>query len=172
MPDVGLPHGSEHKSIGAAQHNLLANIAKDNYQRCYKALKAIETYWDGTKYILTVLDQKAKGIVDPLLYTAEEVANTPHLLPAHVRSLTPGGRQQTDSPSRATLDSRSEHMGYGSSPGGRRLHRPDAGQGKKTNRLFSKPAKNPNANLFFFSFFAVQQLDGLSRMQQTITTPT
>lgn len=45
----------------------------------------------------------------------------------------------------------------------------------KVRRLivsFPNSQKNPNANLFFFSFFAVQQLDGLSRMQQTITTPT
>ncbi|PGH28246.1 hypothetical protein AJ80_00137 [Polytolypa hystricis UAMH7299] len=55
------------------KHCLLASAAKDNYQRCYKALKALETYWEGIKYILTVLDQKAKGIWDPLLYTEEEM---------------------------------------------------------------------------------------------------
>lgn len=33
----------------------------------------METYWAGVKYILTVLDQKAKGVVDPLLYTTEEM---------------------------------------------------------------------------------------------------
>lgn len=56
-----------------AKHSLLAAAAKENYQRCYKALKSLETYWAGTKYILTVLDQKAKGIWDPLLYTEEEM---------------------------------------------------------------------------------------------------
>lgn len=55
------------------KHALLAQSACENYQMCYKALKGLETYWEGVKYILTVLDQKAKGIVDPLLYTAEEM---------------------------------------------------------------------------------------------------
>ncbi len=53
------------------KRGLLAAAASQNYQRCYKALKALETYWAGTRYIVTVLDQKAKGSLDPLLYTAE-----------------------------------------------------------------------------------------------------
>lgn len=57
----------------AAKHTLLASAANQNYQRCYRALKALETYWAGVKYIMTVLDQKAKGVCDPLLYTAEEM---------------------------------------------------------------------------------------------------
>jgi hypothetical protein len=57
----------------AAKHTLLASAANQNYQRCYRALKSLETYWAGIKYILTVLDQKAKGVGDPLLYTAEEM---------------------------------------------------------------------------------------------------
>ncbi|CAE7031214.1 hypothetical protein PTNB73_05281 [Pyrenophora teres f. teres] len=57
----------------AAKHTLLASAANQNYQRCYRALKALETYWAGVKYIMTVLDQKAKGVGDPLLYTAEEM---------------------------------------------------------------------------------------------------
>jgi hypothetical protein len=52
---------------------LLASAANQNYQRCYRALKALETYWAGVKYIMTVLDQKAKGVGDPLLYTTEEM---------------------------------------------------------------------------------------------------
>jgi hypothetical protein len=67
-------NGSERNST--AKHILLASAAKENYQRCYKALKALDAYWEGTRYILTVLDQKAKGIVDPLLYTAEDMENT------------------------------------------------------------------------------------------------
>lgn len=59
-----------------ARYSLLASAARENYQRCYKALKALENYWEGTKYILTVLNQKAKGIVDPLLYTEEEMEGT------------------------------------------------------------------------------------------------
>lgn len=125
MPDVGVPHGSEHKSIGATQHNLLANIAKENYQRCCKALKAIEMYWDGTKYILTVLDQKAKGIVNPLLYTVEDMGDRS----SNVQPLGPSGRQQAESPSRAILDPRSENMTGVTSPDGRSLPKFDPGQG-------------------------------------------
>ncbi|KAK3065488.1 hypothetical protein LTS18_006199 [Coniosporium uncinatum] len=55
-----------------AKHSLLATAAKQNYQRCYRALQQLETYWAGTKYILTVLDQKAEGVRDALLYTREE----------------------------------------------------------------------------------------------------
>lgn len=57
----------------AAKHTLLASAANQNYQRCYRALKSTETYWAGVKYILTVMDQKAKGVGDPLLYTREEM---------------------------------------------------------------------------------------------------
>jgi hypothetical protein len=57
----------------ASKHSLLAVAANQNYQRCYRALQQLEHYWAGTKYILTVLDQKAKGIGDPLLYTQEEM---------------------------------------------------------------------------------------------------
>ncbi|KAI9802124.1 MAG: hypothetical protein M1833_002045 [Piccolia ochrophora] len=59
----------------SSKHTLLATAANQNYQRCYKALKALEQYWMGTGYIVTVLDQKMKGIVDPLLYTTEDVEN-------------------------------------------------------------------------------------------------
>ncbi|KAL2871907.1 putative C6 transcription factor [Aspergillus lucknowensis] len=74
MPSVDSSNASERKPT--TKHSLLASAARENYQRCYKALKALETYWEGTKYILTVLDQKAKGIVDPLLYTEEEMEGT------------------------------------------------------------------------------------------------
>lgn len=55
-----------------AKHALLVKRANQDYQQCYQALESLETYWSGTKYILTVLDQKYKGVGDPLLYTAEE----------------------------------------------------------------------------------------------------
>ncbi|KAE8146902.1 fungal-specific transcription factor domain-containing protein [Aspergillus avenaceus] len=79
MPNLDTPNGAERKPT--AKHILLSSAAKENYQRCYKALKALETYWEGTKYILTVLDQKAKGIVDPLLYTEEEMEGTTEISP-------------------------------------------------------------------------------------------
>ncbi|KAJ9486307.1 hypothetical protein VN97_g7046 [Penicillium thymicola] len=74
MPTMETSNGTKRKST--AKHILLASAAKENYQRCYKALKALYTYWEGTGYILTVLDQKAKGIVDPLLYAVEDMENT------------------------------------------------------------------------------------------------
>lgn len=94
MPNLDPSSGTERKPT--AKHILLSSAAKENYQRCYKALKALETYWEGTKYILTVLDQKAKGIVDPLLYTEEEMEGTaepPSLQPF----ATPGWRQPSTS---------------------------------------------------------------------------
>lgn len=47
-----------------------------DYQICYKALQQLETYWAGTKYILTALDQKAIGIADPEAFTSEEWEST------------------------------------------------------------------------------------------------
>ena len=79
MPTMESSNGTERKST--AKHILLASAAKENYQRCYKALQALNTYWEGTGYILTVLDQKAKGIVDPLLYTVEDMENTDGIAP-------------------------------------------------------------------------------------------
>jgi hypothetical protein len=61
----------EHR-LQLAKHTLLATAASQHYQLCYKALQSLETYWAGTKYILTILDQKFEGVEDPLLYTAEE----------------------------------------------------------------------------------------------------
>ncbi|KFY18641.1 hypothetical protein V493_08452 [Pseudogymnoascus sp. VKM F-4281 (FW-2241)] len=52
-----------------------SNPSQD-YQCCYKALQQLETYWAGTKYILTALDQKAIGIADPEAFTSEEWEST------------------------------------------------------------------------------------------------
>ena len=59
-----------------AKRGLLAAAASQNYQRCYKALKTLETYWAGARYIVTVLDQKVKGSLDPILYTVEYLGGT------------------------------------------------------------------------------------------------
>lgn len=56
------------------KHALLATAATQHYQLCCRALRSLETYWAGTKYIITVLTQQYNGIHDPLLYTAEEGA--------------------------------------------------------------------------------------------------
>ncbi|KAL4934438.1 putative C6 transcription factor [Aspergillus undulatus] len=82
MPSADSSNASDRNPT--TKHSLLASAARENYQRCYKALKALENYWEGSKYILTVLNQKAKGIVDPLLYTEEEMdgtAETPSVRP-------------------------------------------------------------------------------------------
>ena len=77
----------------AAKHTLLATAANTNYQRCYKALKALEQYWAGTRYIVTVLDQKAKGIMDPLLYTSEDVDSAIEMPQQEPDYTTPGWRR-------------------------------------------------------------------------------
>ncbi|KAJ5642193.1 hypothetical protein N7490_006193 [Penicillium lividum] len=92
MPTMEPSHGSERNST--AKHILLASAAKENYQRCYKALKALNSYWEGTGYILTVLDQKAKGIVNPLLYNTEDMEITAGETPFGAASWRPG--QPTD----------------------------------------------------------------------------
>lgn len=66
----GKPATPDQKAL--AKHTLLATAATQHYQLCYKALQSLETYWAGTKYILTILDQKFEGVDDPLLYTVEE----------------------------------------------------------------------------------------------------
>jgi hypothetical protein len=82
------------------KHSLLASAANQNYQRCYKALQQLETYWGGTRYILVALDQKAKGIWDPETYTEQEYESTKirrDMIPNWRRKLSmrapsPGGR--------------------------------------------------------------------------------
>ncbi|KAG9256181.1 putative pathway-specific nitrogen regulator [Emericellopsis atlantica] len=59
-----------------SRHSLLASAANQNYQRCYQSLENLHTYWGGVKYILTALDQKAKGIWDCETYTTEEFEST------------------------------------------------------------------------------------------------
>ncbi|GKZ21151.1 hypothetical protein AbraCBS73388_006812 [Aspergillus brasiliensis] len=96
MPNLDPSSGSDRKPT--AKHILLASAAKENYQRCYKALKALETYWEGTKYILTVLDQKAKGIVDPLLYTTEEMESAVEVSAVQPFTAPPWQRTQSSLP--------------------------------------------------------------------------
>ncbi|GAM42653.1 hypothetical protein TCE0_044r16829 [Talaromyces pinophilus] len=95
IPNMDSSHSSERKTN--TKHSLLASAAKENYQRCYRALRTLQTYWEGTKYILTVLDQKAKGIGDPLLYTTEEMESTTEV--AYAQSLASPNWQPTFQPS-------------------------------------------------------------------------
>lgn len=78
----------------AAKHTLLASAANQNYQCCYRALQSLETYWAGVKYILTVLDQKAKGVGDPLLYTREEMESALELPRPEPSFTSPGWRRK------------------------------------------------------------------------------
>jgi hypothetical protein len=84
----------DHEKQAANKHTLLASAANQNYQRCYRALKSHETYWAGVKYILTVLDQKAKGVGDPLLYTREEMESALELPRPEPSFTSPGWRRK------------------------------------------------------------------------------
>lgn len=77
-----------------AKSTLLASAANQNYQRCHKALQSLETYWAGIKYILTVLDQKAEGVGDPLLYTREEMESALEVPRPELAFTTPGWRRK------------------------------------------------------------------------------
>lgn len=78
----------------AAKHTLLASAANQNYQCCYRAMQSLETYWAGVKYILTVLDQKAKGVGDPLLYTREEMESALEVPRPEPSFTSPGWRRK------------------------------------------------------------------------------
>jgi len=85
---------NEHEQKQAAKHSLLASAANQNYQRCHRALKSLESYWAGVKYILTVLDQKAKGVGDPLLYTTEDVESALEVPEPEPSFTSPGWRRK------------------------------------------------------------------------------
>ncbi len=88
------PPSTRGKTIAAsAKHSLLASAANQNYQSCYRALKTLDSYWAGCRYILTALDQKSKGLMSPLLYTSEDVDGP---MPSTELSFTtPGWRRST-----------------------------------------------------------------------------
>ncbi|TVY48479.1 putative transcriptional regulatory protein [Lachnellula occidentalis] len=75
-PSTGAQSKSGNRVKDLQKHSLLASAANQNYQRCYKALQQLESYWSGTRYILVALDQKAKGIWDPETYTEQEYEST------------------------------------------------------------------------------------------------
>lgn len=81
-----------------AKHTLLASAANQNYQRCYKALQLLNSYWAGCRYILTALDQKSKGLLDPILYTREDIDGE---MPSIEPSFTQPGWRKSAHASRA-----------------------------------------------------------------------
>ena len=107
------------QKAASSRHTLLATAANQNYQRCYKALKTLDSYWAGCRYILTALDQKSKGLMDPLLFTAEDVdGEMPSTEPSFT---TPGWRRSSSLASSLGFDGRlhahNDHGGgNGSSP--------------------------------------------------------
>jgi hypothetical protein len=78
-----------------AKHTLLATAANQNFQRCHRALENLEHYWAGAKYILTVLDQKAKGVGEPVLYTKEEMDSALERPSREPAFTSPGWRRKT-----------------------------------------------------------------------------
>lgn len=94
----------------AAKHTLLASAANQNYQRCYRALKALETYWAGVKYIMTVLDQKSKGVAEPLLYTREEMESALEAPRPEPSFTSPGWRRKLSWGTYLTAQSPSEDV--------------------------------------------------------------
>ena len=92
------PHRPSQDTTGRSKANksgkssLLHTAANTNYQRCYKALKVLDSYWAGCRYILTALDQMSKGLMDPLLFTSEDVDEMPSTVPSFT---TPGWRRST-----------------------------------------------------------------------------
>ncbi|KAI0124794.1 fungal-specific transcription factor domain-containing protein [Xylariales sp. AK1849] len=71
-----LKNGSAPDSKSLKRRFLLASVASQNYQSCYKALQYMYTYWGGVRYILTALDQKSEGTWDCETYTREEYEST------------------------------------------------------------------------------------------------
>lgn len=76
------PSRSQHGKSGpdgevkTSKHSLLASAANQNYQRCYKSLQQLQTYWGGVNYIRVALEHRSKGIWDCETYTAEEYEST------------------------------------------------------------------------------------------------
>jgi hypothetical protein len=89
-PDSVHGDGSSH----GRDQKLLASAANQNYQRCYRALKLTEKYWAGVKYIVTVLEQKSKGVGDPQLYTKEEMESALELPMPEPSFTSPGWRRK------------------------------------------------------------------------------
>lgn len=99
-----------HARAAANKHSLLATIANQNYQRCYKALKLLNTYWAGCRYIITALDQKSKGLLDPILFTQDDIdGEMPSIEPSFT---VPGWRTSPHNVTSATPRSATPAMNW------------------------------------------------------------
>ncbi|KIW43809.1 uncharacterized protein PV06_04873 [Exophiala oligosperma] len=92
--EVNSQKNTSEQKAASARHTLLATAANQNYQRCYKGLKTLDSYWAGSRYILTALDGKSKGLMSPLLFTAEDVDGD---MPSTEISFTTPGWRRTNS---------------------------------------------------------------------------
>lgn len=86
--------GSKSGRHGLSQQVLLAGVAHTNYEGCHRALKSLEFFWAGIKYIVTVLDQKAEGVRDPVLYTSQEMAHAQEPPVRKIAFHSPGWRRK------------------------------------------------------------------------------
>ncbi|KAL4780522.1 fungal-specific transcription factor domain-containing protein [Aspergillus varians] len=145
MPSADSSHASDRKPT--TNHSLLASAARENYQRCYKALRALENYWEGSKYILTVLNQKAKGIVDPLLYTEEEMEGTSGT--PSVQPIVGSNWRQSNLPIGSTNATVEGPASGACSPDGRRSPRMDPSQAIGWALTNATNSSQPNLSLLY-----------------------
>ncbi|GAB7351720.1 hypothetical protein MBLNU459_g2308t1 [Dothideomycetes sp. NU459] len=128
-----------------ARHTLLATAASQHYQLCYKALENIETYWAGAKYILTVLDQKFKGVGDPLLYTVEEGESSLEQPKPEPAFTSPGWRRKASwLPSASTFSNLAAPFLFSQ---GRDKARGASGQGEAIGWTLTGTMNSPSTNL-------------------------
>lgn len=67
-------------------------------------------YWAGVKYIMTVLDQKSKGVAEPLLYTREEMESALEAPRPEPSFTSPGWRRKLSWGTYLTAQSPSEDV--------------------------------------------------------------
>lgn len=74
--DGGTPWNERRKMPTKEEAQHAVADAQSHYEWCHRALQELEVYWAGTRYLITVLNQKAEGIPDPEAFTAEEMEST------------------------------------------------------------------------------------------------
>lgn len=74
--DGGTPWNERRRSPTKEESQHAVEDAQSHYEWCHRALQELEVYWAGTRYLITVLNQKAAGIPDPEAFTAEEMEST------------------------------------------------------------------------------------------------
>ena len=140
------PSAREKANAASAKYSLLASAANQNYQRCFKALKTLDSYWAGCRYILTALDQKSKGLMSPLLYTSEDVDGP---MPSTELSFTTPGWRRSNSHS-ASMGASALHKFRSSMRGsGGDAWSPNASWDQAIGWSLSGTTNSPQPNLSF-----------------------